>query len=103
MIGLTADAGEHFKNRATIPLAPCRFSLDTLGYGFLFGNHKHLATVSRLLVCGFFFLRFLKSIGSYRFSYGFLVVLNVFHYGSVLFKVINNLKFSKRYFIKDEI
>ncbi len=23
MIGLTADAGDHFKNRATIPLAPC--------------------------------------------------------------------------------
>jgi hypothetical protein len=23
IIGLTADAGDHFKNRATIPLAPC--------------------------------------------------------------------------------
>ncbi len=23
MIGLTADAGDHFKKRATIPLAPC--------------------------------------------------------------------------------
>jgi hypothetical protein len=23
MIGLTADAGGHFKKRATIPLAPC--------------------------------------------------------------------------------
>ncbi len=22
-IGVTADAGDHFKNRATIPLAPC--------------------------------------------------------------------------------
>ena len=26
-----------------------------------------------------FFLRFIKSIGWYGFSYGFLVVLNVFH------------------------
>jgi hypothetical protein len=23
MIGLTVDAGDHFKNRAAIPLAPC--------------------------------------------------------------------------------
>jgi hypothetical protein len=35
-----------------------RFSIDfwihALGYGFLFGNHKHLAKVLILLVCGFF-------------------------------------------------
>jgi hypothetical protein len=34
-----------------------RFSIDffihTLGYDFLFANHKHLAKVLRLLVCGF--------------------------------------------------
>ncbi len=41
---------------------------------FLFGNHKHLAKVSRLLVRRYF-LRFLKSIG----WYGYFVVLNVFH------------------------
>ncbi len=55
-----------------------RFSKDclirTLGSGFLFGNHMHLAKSLRLLVCGF-----LKSTGRYGFSYGFLVVLNVFH------------------------
>jgi hypothetical protein len=43
-----------------------------------------------------FFLRFLKSIGWYGFSYGFLVVLN-----NVLFRVITNLKFDRRCFIKD--
>jgi hypothetical protein len=26
MIGLTADAGDHFKKRASIPLAPCMLS-----------------------------------------------------------------------------
>ncbi len=55
------------------------FKFRTLGYGFLFGNHKHSAKVSRLLVSLFFSLRFLKSIGWYGFSYGFLVVLDVFH------------------------
>jgi hypothetical protein len=25
MIGLTVDAGDHFKKRAAIPLAPCRY------------------------------------------------------------------------------
>jgi hypothetical protein len=41
-------------------------------------------------------LRFLKSIGWYGFSYGFLVVLNLFH--QYLFKVITNLKFKKSCF-----
>jgi hypothetical protein len=26
MIGLTADAGDHFKKRVSIPLAPCTFN-----------------------------------------------------------------------------
>jgi hypothetical protein len=47
---------------------------------------------SRILLVPGFFLRFLKSIG----WYGFSVVLNVF-------KVINNIKFYKRYFIKDDL
>jgi hypothetical protein len=33
--------------------------IHTLGYGFLSGNHKHFAKLLRLLVRGFFFLRFL--------------------------------------------
>ncbi len=56
----------------------CRFSIDflihTLGYGIFFGNHKDLTKVSRVLVRGFFFSRFLQSMGWYGFSYGFLVV-----------------------------
>jgi hypothetical protein len=35
MIGLTAHAGDHFKNRATIPLAPC--TVDHLPFLFSFG------------------------------------------------------------------
>jgi len=42
---------------------------------FLSAFGKSLNTLG---FCTFFF-RFLKSIGWYRFSYGFLVVLNVFH------------------------
>ncbi len=34
------------------------FQIHTLGYGFVFGNHKDLAKVLRLLVCGFFSLDF---------------------------------------------
>jgi hypothetical protein len=46
----------------------------------LFGNHKVVAKVSRLLVRGFFFFIFLKSKGWYGFSYGFLAVLKLlFH------------------------
>jgi hypothetical protein len=48
-------------------------------YGFVFENHKHLAIVSRLFGSQIFFLRFLKSIGWYGFSLGFLVVLNLVH------------------------
>jgi hypothetical protein len=44
-----------------------RFKIHTLGYGFPFRNHKHLAKVSGLLV-PVFFLRFLKSIGWSGFS-----------------------------------
>jgi hypothetical protein len=46
-------------------------------------NHKDLAKVS------IFFLRFLKSIDWYGFSYGFLIVLDCFI--NVLFKVITNV------------
>jgi hypothetical protein len=76
-----------------------KFSIDflihTLGYGF-FGNHKHLAKVSRLLVP-----QFLKFIGLYGFFYGFFLFLMCFIY--VLFIVITNLKFYKRCFIKDDL
>jgi hypothetical protein len=45
--------------------------------GFLFGNHKHLAKVSRLPVRRFL-LDILKSIGWYGFSYGFFFVVLTF-------------------------
>ncbi len=81
-----------------------RFSVDllihTVGYSFLFGNQKHLAKVSGLLVCGFF-LDILKSIGWYGFSYGFLVVLIVFHQCFSL-KVITNLKIQRLFGKKSE-
>jgi hypothetical protein len=44
------------------------FLIHTLGYDFLFRNHKHFAKVLRLLVRGFF-----KSMGWYRFFYGFWI------------------------------
>jgi hypothetical protein len=72
-----------------------RIKIHRLGYRFsldLYGNYKHLAKVSRLLVCGFFLF---KSIGWYGFSYGILVVLNVYQYHQCLFKVITSLKFYK--------
>jgi hypothetical protein len=71
------------------------FLIHTLGYGF-FGNHKHLAKVSRLLVP-----KFLKFIGLYGFFYGFYLFLMCFIY--VLFIVITNLKFYKLSFIKDDL
>ncbi len=46
-----------------------------------------------------FFLRFLKSIGRYGFSYGILVVLYLFH--QCFFNVINNFEFDQCCFIKD--
>ncbi len=52
---------------------------NSLEYGFLFGNHKHLAKSLDTFGSQIFFLRFLKSIGWWGFSYGFLVVLNFFH------------------------
>jgi hypothetical protein len=73
----------------------CRFSIDfqiqTLGYGFLIGNHKHLAKVSRLVVR----LRFLRSIGWNGLTYGFLVVFNVFHQCFVS-SYCTNLNYYKR-------
>jgi hypothetical protein len=66
------------------------------GYGFLFGNHKHLAKVSRLLVCGIF-LKILKIDRPVWIFHGFLVVLNVFHQS---FVIITNLKFYKRCSVK---
>ncbi len=33
MIGLTVDAGDHFKKWAAIPLAPCIYCMFTLGRG----------------------------------------------------------------------
>jgi hypothetical protein len=65
---------------------------------FYFGNLKKLAK-SR----DFWFAElFLKSIGWYGFSYGFLVVLNVC-FVNVLFQVVAGLKFYNCYFIKDHI
>ncbi len=49
-----------------------------------------------------FILRFLKSIGWYGFSYRFLVFFEI-SFIKVLFKVIANLKFYKRCFIKDDL
>ncbi len=44
VIGLTADAGDHFKNRAAIPLAPCRVLEEALDFPlfkpFLYGEEK---------------------------------------------------------------
>ncbi len=76
------------------------FKIHTLGYGFLFGNHKHLTEVSRLLVRGLFSWD-LKNLLLVWVSYEFLVVLTVFH--QCLFKIITNLKFYKRCFIKDNL
>jgi hypothetical protein len=35
MIGLKADAGDNFKNRATIPLAPCTYMRLSVIHGFI--------------------------------------------------------------------
>jgi hypothetical protein len=55
---------------------------------------KYLAKVLRLLVQRIFFLRCLKPVGWYLFSYGLLVVLNGFHQCFVL-KLLLILHFTK--------
>ncbi len=43
MIGLTADAGDHFKNRASIPLAPCILNeLLTVGLEVHFTSYIYI-------------------------------------------------------------
>jgi hypothetical protein len=64
------------------------------------GNHKNLAKVSKLLVRGFFFPEILKSTGWwYGFSYGFFIVLNLFHQ-CFCFRLLLILNLT-HFFIKD--
>jgi hypothetical protein len=58
-----------------------------------------LAKASTLSVHGLFFLRFLKSIGWFGFSYGFLVVLNLFHQCFIL--ICTNIHSIKYCIMKD--
>jgi hypothetical protein len=74
------------------------FLIHTPGYGFLCGNQKDLAKVSRRLGSR---IELFKIHSLVCILLWVLVVLNLFH--NVLFKVLTNFKFYRQCFIKEDL
>jgi hypothetical protein len=64
MIGLTVDAGDHFKKRAAIPLAPCIFpemklhNLVPNFYIYVSGSDLYIPMIN--LICILYFLVYMR-------------------------------------------